>query len=229
MPFSVDSVKLPVMLAPDSTMTVKYHFTPIIPGFYNTSDLITAEWKGVQFIQSIQLNGRETTSGFAGVGFDTLVNFDTVSACSPNRDTTLTVTNIGCDTMRILSGPGNLGAAFSLEVMTFPVIIPPRTSAKLHLHFHPPSIGSYSVSASFLNDWLRYSGEPMNFIFSGVSSRSVAAPLITDSVLDFHTVSICNPLKDTSVTLRNRSCDSLRILSGPAGIDSNFSTDNISY
>jgi len=229
LPFSIDSVKLPVMLAPDSTMTVKYHFTPTTPGFYNTNDLITAEWKGVQFIQQIQLNGRETTSGFAGAGFDTLINFDTVSACSPNRDTTLTVMNLGCDTMRILSGPGNLGAAFSLDAITFPVIIPPGGSVKLHLHFHPPSVGSYSVSAPFLNDWLKYNGEPMNFTFSGVSSRSAAAPLFADTILNFRKVSICNPLKDTSITLKNRSCDTLRINSGPGVIDSNFSTDNITY
>jgi photosystem II stability/assembly factor-like uncharacterized protein len=228
-PFSFDTIHLPFRLPPDSSVTIKYHFNPAAPGFYTTSNPIIAGWNGSTVVQIIQLDGRETSAGFAGIGFDTLINFDTVSACYPLKDTLLSVRNLGCDTMRISSGTGNLGPGFSMDSVHYPIFIPPGKSATFHVHFHPPAIGGYSAAPTFAADWNGYTPATINFLLRGASSISKAGPIVGDTLVNFSTVSLCNPLKDTLVTLTNHACDTLRITSGPGAIDSNFSTDKITY
>ncbi|MEI8134868.1 MAG: choice-of-anchor D domain-containing protein [bacterium] len=228
-PFSVDTLKLPIILAPDSSIKIRYHFRPKTPGTYSSNDPITAEWMGVQYVNPIQMSGRGTSSGFAGVAFDTLLNVDTVSSCSPNRDTMMRVRNLGCDTMRITSGPGKLALGFSFDSVAYPLIIPPGSSVILHFHFRPPAIGSYASDATFGVDWHGYAPTKLNTLIAGVSNGSVAGPIITDSLFDFQTVSVCDPLRDTTIQFKNQSCDTLLITSGPARFDSNFTSEKIIY
>ncbi|MEP7236121.1 MAG: hypothetical protein ABI778_12575, partial [Ignavibacteriota bacterium] len=226
--FSVDSMKLPIIVPPDSSITIVYHFRPRAPGAYNSSHTISMEWKGIKSSRLISLFGRETSSGFAGVLFNKLVDFDTVSACSPKNDTVMMITNIGCDTMRILSGPGILGPEFTFDPLSYPLLFPPGGSITLRIHFHPKNFGSYSASAFFLADWMGYSSTQLRVDLIGTSSRSKAGPLISDTILNFHDVSSCDPFKDSTVQLKNRSCDTLRILSGPT-FSNEFGMDSVRY
>ncbi len=227
--FSVDTIKLPVILAPDSTLRIRYHFHPFAPGFFNASDVITADWKGIQVSHSISINGRGTTTGFSGAAFNSFLNLDTVSACSPYRDSDVTITNLGCDTMRVTSATVNLGANFSRDPLNFPILIPPGGSVTIHFHFHPSVVGTFSSVATFVVDWQGYSPANLDVFLKGSSNRSKAGPLVADTVIGFGTVSACYPFGDTTVTIRNRSCDTLKILSGPGSLGGDFGMDPIKY
>jgi photosystem II stability/assembly factor-like uncharacterized protein len=227
--FSVDSVLLPILLPPDSSVKIIYHFHPVSPGFYTLTVPITAEWKGVQSAFAVTLNGRGTSAGFAGMAFDSLISLDTVSSCSPLRDSGIAITNLGCDTMRITSGPGKLGTGFSFDPLSFPIIIPPGSTLRLPFHFNPPKAGNYSTFAAFVADWNGYAPASVKFFLSGASSKTKTGQFFSDSLLRFTPVSACDPVRDTMINFTNRSCDTLQIISGPGNLGADFDLDGISY
>jgi len=71
------------------------------------------------------------------------MDFHTLSTCAKPRDTVIVVRNIGCDTVKIVSGPGNLPPEFTMSTVTYPVLLAPNDSILFTLTFSPERSGKF--------------------------------------------------------------------------------------
>ncbi|HET9135898.1 MAG TPA: sialidase family protein, partial [Candidatus Kapabacteria bacterium] len=78
------------------------------------------------------------------------IQFGVVSNCTNPIDSIITLTNHGCDTLRITQGPGNLPPEFQLlPPFQLPIILPPDSSVVVHFRFAPTKKGSYTATPRF--------------------------------------------------------------------------------
>ena len=227
--FSFDSLKLPLILPPDSSVNIFYHFRPLIPGLYQTSSQIIVDDKGSQQALSVFLSGSASQANFTGIGIDSLLDMDTVSSCSPFRDSVITITNFGCVPMRLTQNAAAPGNGFLIDTLKFPIYIPSGSSVTFPIHFHPPAVGEYLQDLRFNADWSGFGIRKLNFHLHGVCAASKVGPFVLDTTVNFGSTSMCDPSRDTTIPIINRSCDTLTILSGSGILGSGFSMDNLLF
>src|SRR5206468_3718779 len=118
-------------------------------GYFQSRANFTADLDGNLQMKSLFLQGQSIGSSPALAAQDTLVDFTNVSLCIANRDTIIKLFNRGCDTLTLLSGPGNLGNNFSADSLALPMLIPKDSSVAIHYHFHPVASKVYTAVAIF--------------------------------------------------------------------------------
>ena len=135
------------------------------------------------------------------------IHFGDVSLCESGRDSVLTIKNIGCDTLEIISGPASLDSVFLISNIIFPFILLPDSEITIHIHFKPLILGPVSV---YLTYRVSSQGRSNDITFyidgNGISGAGILSyPFQT---FDFDTLSICIP-DSVSTFITNIGCGPL--------------------
>ena len=138
-----------------------------------------------------------------------LVELPATSTCY-SRDTTVTLTNTGCDTLTLHELTGS-GTAYSYSQLRLPVTLAPGASVQVKITFHPLSNGNHSGN-------LRYTATQQGLTTSNhVTLTGVgyygegSLELLSSKKLELPELTFCAPASDTLATIRNTGCDTLII------------------
>ncbi len=227
--FTFDSLKLPVILPPDSSVNLTFHFRPKLPGWYQTTSLVTIDDNGYEQSVSVLLSGSASQANFTDTGIDSLLNMDTVSLCAPSGDSAITIKNLSCVPMRLIKNFVISGSGFIIDSLNYPIYIPSDSSVIIPIHFQPHSVGVYSQEVQFETDWNGFGVVMLDFHLHGVCSDSKVGPLVVDTSVNFGSTTMCSPGRDTIIPFFNRSCDTLIIISGSAITGTAFSVSDLSF
>jgi hypothetical protein len=224
--WSASDPTFPFFLPPDDSFAIVFHFIPT--GFTFTNQPVTYgyEYEGGK-IGTVQLTltGQATP---ASVGFaitDTAINFGTFSQCgTPVADTTLTITNSGCDTLALSGASVDPGAGFAL-VNGADTTLAPNESAIYSIDFIDSIPGSFH-SAFHITGVGTNGGTTIDTSVSLTAAITAGTRLATinTTAIDFGTTSICEE-RDSSVTITNTGCEPIAIagntFSSPQFADTN--------
>jgi photosystem II stability/assembly factor-like uncharacterized protein len=151
-----------------------------------------------------------STGSFIPVLSDSKVLFDTVSTCTQPFDTVITVTNKGCDTIRITGGPGVLPTEFKLlPPFTLPIILPPDSIVTIHFRFAPTSKGHYTSTLVFVLEQ-QDATDTILLQLEGVGIEAGGLLSYSPKQFEFPSLSICAH-DSASGFVTNIGCDSMRI------------------
>jgi hypothetical protein len=223
-----DPLSFPIILPPDSILIVHIHFLRAVPGNFSALAHFIAEHKGLEQSVDVKIEGSALGLSAGLSAKDPLIIFDPVSLCVPNQDTIVYLKNLGCDTLRIISGPNGLSSNFTADAIMLPIVLAPGDLIAVHFHFTSSAAGIYRsqvnftsvLQGSFLSTSIVLQGETISR-FPGLKPK--------DSVLKFPPVSLCHPDADTIIKLANNGCDTLHIISGLGSLGANFSYDPIVF
>ena len=145
------------------------------------------------------------------------VSFTPLSLCE-ETDTTVSFTNLGCDTITVTGDQTVWQTGWSATEPSFPLLLPPEDSFKVKINFKPTQVGSPSQTVMYGFQYEGNKSGSIQVVFNGQAIPAVASIAISDTTLNFGTFSQCgNPVADTTITITNSGCDSL-VLSG-ASVD----------
>ncbi len=226
--FSLSNVTLPIEIPPGGSASFTIVFKPSATGNFQTTLIFFSDRYGLGDSSKITLFGRNIGASPGLAAADSVINFSTISICDKGKDTTATLINAGCDTMQLISGPGPIGAGYTIDPITFPAVLAPGDSITIGIHFIPPSAGVFQTSLTFQ---AKQRNLTQNLILTlvGQSSSSFSGPTVLQTSFEFDTVFLCAPVThDTIVTFTNRGCTPLTIISGPGALGGGFTSDPLS-
>lgn len=150
----------------------------------------------------------------------TNLNLGSITTCDPYRDTTIEFTNSGCDTLFILSGPGNLSNEFSIDGITFPIVIPPDSSVSITFHFRGTTVGNFSTTPHFDTKIGKVLGT-VDLSLTGAITQAAGRFTLSSDSIGFAPLTICTE-DSAEIVYINTGCDTLYVT--PEGIlgDSDF-------
>ncbi|HET9135652.1 MAG TPA: T9SS type A sorting domain-containing protein [Candidatus Kapabacteria bacterium] len=230
--FYAGLLKFPIIIPPDSTISIPIYFDPPVDGNYSALAQFFASQQGFTKQLNVTLLGKRNTGSSKLISYDTTVIFKPISICDPSSDTTVTITNTSCDTIRIFSGPIGWRPEFSTDTLTYPIIIPPGGTFQFTAHFHSSNNGGFGDTGIFIAGRDNYSNDPpinIPVVLKGSSSSGSSPSPVLNSQVNFGIVSACDSVRDTTVTFTNFGCDTLRILSGPGNIDPSFEVEGLTF
>ncbi len=131
--------------------------------------------------------------------------------CLP-KDSLFTLQNNGCDTLSILSAAGTAPINYqllttSLTPIVYPIRLAPGESFSYVVRLTLKKVGNYSSTITLK---LRHQGKLRDTTLALSASISSIGSYKASDILDFGNVSICAP-KDSTITLHNLSCDTLKL------------------
>ena len=143
---------------------------------------------------------------------DTAVHFDSINICQGIVDTTVTFTNGGCDTLH-LTAIDILGSsdwevlAKDGSTLQLPMGIPRDSTGMIRIRFKPSTTNAQqgSIVLHFIEKGVT---KDTTIFIKGSSYRTLS--VFVDRSLTLPATSICI-YRDSSVTIRNNSCDTLII------------------
>ncbi len=212
---------LPATLVGGGTMNFILRFDPqhVANNFSGTLDLegVTLDCKTTLKIPfSATSIAEEPTLSVS----DTVLKFGTFASCY--RDTTVTLTNSGCDTLMILSGPGLLPPEYSLLTKwQFPIALAPGSSISVQFRLYPTTQGTFTATPVFTVSEHNMQ-KNVSFSLSGSSQKKLIILQADPPSIAFTKLSTCLPPHDTTITLVNKGCDSISILQGPGTLALEF-------
>ncbi len=153
--YSVVSIGARRSVNPSDSITTWVHFVPSTKGKRTAVVNITTHSNSADStvmqktipVQTEVISGKGIFSSPLSI-----VDLDTLSFCE-TRDTTLTFTNTGCDTLVITSG-SIIGSGFTLTG-NFPIIIPPKKIVSIVIHAVPNAssgLKNFSATVTLLID-----------------------------------------------------------------------------
>lgn len=139
--YSFITTSYPKTVKPGDSTQIGVQFNPPagIAGSYFSTLIINYQF-GVCIDSLIaNLQGIVVTPSFSADIID--ITFPLIQACDPPRDTVITLTNPGSDTLRITSQPTDPNVQF----IGLPVTILPKQTAQLRVRFQPQSFGTFTA------------------------------------------------------------------------------------
>ncbi len=223
---TIDPLVFPVVLPVDSSVDIIVHFRPLKTGYVSAIAQFAAKQYDVVQELNIPISGIGSRAALGLVVGDSIVSFATISNCVPESDTEIFLHNIGCDPITIPSDPSGLTKDFSIDPLSFPIVILPGDSIRVRVHFHSKTVGSTGCLIIFTGS-RPWSEDTIRIQLQGINIGSLPGLTVADSILDFKTISLCDPTSDTTIRFVNRGCDTIKITSGTGIINAAFSTDAV--
>lgn len=210
--YSFDSVSLPITLAKQEKLTVKINFHPALPGLQTDTVTIVCESNTLYKTTSIALRGTGKASVPKLVSSVMSVDFGIVPLCSTPKDTTIIIRNDGCDTLTLISGPGQVRSPFSTTVQQLPLILPPGSSVNISVRFEPTTIGSFSDMLEYETE--RYGLRSILIIeIDGMCTPGDGALSVGPDNISFAPLTICANVDSKRGYITNNGCDSIVVTS----------------
>jgi hypothetical protein len=211
----LQSIILPDTLQPGDTAFFMVAFDPKLkPGGYNAQIQLQGYFEAVEGSSQKEADSIITIVGEASpVAPQTKTNLSDVdfggtSICGGEVDTIFTLKNIGCDTLRLLNGPGSLDSAFILDSIKFPFLLPPDSTIVIHVHFKPLHAGQVSSFPDFKIS-SEGIGDDIKFFVQGTGIAGVGVLTLGTQTFPFDTLSICSPADSLSGYFTNIGCGPL--------------------
>ncbi len=208
--FSANPLPFPIVLPPDSSIDVVFHYHGSLVGSYQTNATYQTLRTGSP-VSNVVINLSVQNNGSPGgpLVSQTTFTFDTTTTCAPDRDTSVTITNHGCDTLVILNGPGPLGSVFTDDQLSFPIVLPPDSAITLHFHYRPVSLGRFTATPHF--NYKRSSqSQPqgLDLFLEGITIPGQSIFWLSTDSIGFAPLSICS-IDSAEFVYTNLGCDTL--------------------
>ncbi|HZK76147.1 MAG TPA: choice-of-anchor D domain-containing protein [Candidatus Kapabacteria bacterium] len=206
--WSTADPSFPLTLAPNSSFTVRVHYRPMGPMWseqfvsYNFNDIGGKAGTSLPFALTVT-----AVPAMASLSLnDTALNFGTFSRCNASGDTTVTLTNSGCDTLSLSGAAVAGGSGFTL-VDGVDTVLAPNQSVKYKIHFSDSIAGSLA-SALDVHAVGAHGGDAFDTSVSCSASIVAGSHLATLSTqaINFGTTSICEE-RDSTITISNIGCE----------------------
>ena len=210
--WSASDPAFPFSLPPDDSFSIVFHYIPI--GFTFTNQTVTYGFDyegGKMGTVQLSLTGQATPASGGFSITDTAIDFGTFSQCGmPAADTTITVTNTGCDSLALSGASVDAGAGFTLTNGN-DTTLAPNGSASFTIDFADSLTGAFNSAFHIIG--IGTNGG--NRIDTSVSLAATITPgtllaAINTSAINFGTTSLCEE-RDSSVTITNKGCEPLTI------------------
>ncbi|MFI5263123.1 MAG: choice-of-anchor D domain-containing protein [Candidatus Kapaibacterium sp.] len=224
-PFIFENMVVPFRLLPYESKTIRVRYIPDSLNAYSTSAIFHArssiedQWQVVSLIVKKEEKVPELVSPSSAL------NFQTVLLCDASKKLGLTLTNPGCDSIRITSA-SMLPPEFALAGISFPIIIPPKASVTIGVTFHPIRTGDFSDTLVFTLENQALTGS-MKVLLLGAAKANTPQVAASAWKVNFPAISTCEKPRDTAIVLRNTGCDTLAIISGPGILPPEFIMSNV--
>ncbi len=219
--FSVSNLSFPIILPPSSGVMITFHYTPITKGIYQAKmRFMTLRGGGKKQELSISLIGSTIYSTALQPLPDQNIDLGRIAYCDDVRDTIIKITNQACDTLKIISAPGNLSSGFSMEPISLPLAIPPDSSINIIFHFRPSAIGSFTIVPHFEFEQESLTTPLDLFLKCDVGPGKSVFSLLTPKI-SFTPLSICST-DSAEIIYTNSGCDTLYVTPNGLNGDSDF-------
>ena len=208
----------PLNLAPgtDDTMLITFP-----PQGYAGVNLVTVQLKGkyvgsqVTFDTTVQIRVTFTNAASALVPNAQAIDFGTINLCdgSGEGDTSVTFTNLGCDTIIVTGDKTFWQSGWSVTDPSFPDTLPPKDTFAALIHFDPTGPAFVNLTANY---GFEYEGGKAGTAQIALTGQAIVAGMTSIAMnipsVNFGTFSQCrNPVADTTITITNTGCDSLSL------------------
>jgi len=151
------------------------------------------------------------------------VDLGTIQDCM-SADTSVTLRNVGCDTLRIDSLLTGLFPGMDISGMTFPITLAPGGQVNFHVHYKPHYLGTITQYLVFhATEQGRTSTTEVLIQAATVKGTSELA--LGDTTIDFGAVSVCSH-KTLSATFSSAGCDSVDLSNSSLSSTSGFAILN---
>ncbi len=204
--WSASDPAFPFPLAPDSSFSIRLHFSPTGSGASNPLLFYMYRDKsGKAGSAQVWLSGNATQAPTSIAFEDSAIDFGMYTRCNAAHDTSVTITNTSCDSVSLLGTAIDGGSGFSL-IQGSDTTLAPMQSAHYEIHFSDSTIGTRS-SIVHLHAMGVRGGTSMDTIiplFATILEGNHRATLSTQSI-EFGTTSVCDE-RDSSITLTNIGC-----------------------
>lgn len=211
--FTIDPIALPYSLPPDSSVTIRAHFTPLTLGAKTSNPNYSASMQGRTTSIEIQMSG----TGLDGVSIldyaPKTIGFDTISICSSPDSADGYIKNIGCVPMTVENFALAGDAVFTLVSGNLVgQDIPPGDSLLYRIRFTPALKGTHNAQLQITTKNKSGAGTTTDATVSidGDVSDGTKLVAVTPPSIDFGTTTLCEE-KSGTVTLRNTGCDSVLV------------------
>ncbi len=206
--FSIDTPVLPIVLAPKETVSIRVKFLPASVGSFKTSINFVAENHGIHREYAVTIRGSATARRPRLEVVPASLDFGTISTCDAPHDTTVTLTNSGCDSLTITEGPGNIGNGFSIDTLHLPITLAPGESITLRCFFRPPGVGTFRCTPEFVAD--RFGSKTLiTFFIEAAGSEGVGVLAVEPRRHTFPPMLICASTDSLIGAITNSGCDDL--------------------
>lgn len=214
---------LPAVLDAGDSLIIPITFNPLTQDGMHQVELflhgvIGELSKGVEFDTSITLFANANAVPPRLSSTSNAMMFRSQSICF-TRDTTITLTNTGCDTLT-LNNVNGTGGAYSFSNVDVPMKLAPGESVSVTVTFHPSTLGNHFGNLQ-LTSTQQGITKKMDIPLSGVGTPGEGLlALQSASDVKLPELSICAAGDDTLATLRNTGCAPIIVknvaITGPA-------------
>jgi photosystem II stability/assembly factor-like uncharacterized protein len=141
----ITSLQFPHVLRPGDSLAVNLQFHPAQEGVAENKIRIEYKIRGVRKTKVIDVKGFYS-GGYGHLECTTSsIDFGTVTLCE-ERDSSVTMTNTGCDTL-ILTSASLIGKGFSIT-SEFPIVLPPREAREVEVMTTADTIGGATSNSA---------------------------------------------------------------------------------
>jgi hypothetical protein len=184
------------------------HFHPKKPGSYFGDITFTSRNDFDQKKISVMLMGSAESQGPVFTASNESINFPLRSTCEPPVDTAITITNTGCDSFTIISGPLMMPPEFTMDSVTFPIRLSPGEFIAFHFYFHPSGTADFTAHPMFITE--RYGlSKKIELLLEGKGVEGMAMLRTEPGAFVFSAMSICSPPDSLAGLIANSGCDTL--------------------
>lgn len=151
------------------------------------------------------------------------LSYGQLPLCVP-KDSLITLTNTGCDTLSIMSAKGSAPVSYQLlasnaSPIVYPVRLAPGESFSYLVRLALSKVGNYS---SVVTLKLKHQGKVRDTTFTISGFIKSSGSYTATPTLDFGNVTICAP-KDSFITIKNLACDTLKLSKATLKFGTKFS------
>jgi hypothetical protein len=210
-------ITVPDTLATGQSDTIGMFFNPkLVPGGFTAQLTIQGHFQALfgypQSDTTITINISASAIAVAAQTETNLTDiyFDSTSICGGFEDSMFTIKNTGCDTVRIVSGPGALDSAFTFDTFALPLVLLPDSTIVIHVHFKPSHAGivfsypAYQIISQGTSSTIK-------FYVQGGGIAGVGVLSLGKQNFTFDTLTICSPPDSASGYMTNIGCGPLII------------------
>ncbi|MEI8134310.1 MAG: choice-of-anchor D domain-containing protein [bacterium] len=198
--------QLPAELGSGDSLRVTFTYKPKKLGrIFDSLQLVGETKGGVKQVQTVVLTGYgEPGEGIISV-VPSPIDFKSLALCS-HDSITATLTNVGCDVLKIDDAQIVGDPEFTLSGLLTGKTLAPNDSLNFTIHLDPTLKGARHGSLLLFSQGVWDSIPISADIVSGTRLLSSK-----DTILDFGSRSICDNSLDSTVTVHNSGCDTLII------------------